>query len=381
MTTEHRQQAPTFVRGVNTEARTVDIIASDFSLDSYGTRIDPNGWDLEQFKKNPVICLQHDSYDDLPVANAIPETIRIENEQLKMTVQFPPEGTSEDSDKAFKLIAAGVLRGVSVGFDPSEWSDEEEKLPDGKILSVRVYRKQRLMEVSFVTIPSNDNGLVVRSRELNQDAKALKAIVREMEDRMKDHQKEIDAKQKLEAYKPSHLLLAVGYMERKQPANKIATKVLERFFEKILKREQPAEEVEAWGEMRDAIEMMAEVPEEKKEEEGEPVVVTEVETSPETVVPEPETPAEPTEPTNPTPAAAPQDERTAFVQIPASDLAEFASKLTRSLTDVGVEALRRGIPIKDACKLIDGTHGVVSTSISHISHGHNSRKDAGGTAV
>src|SRR5947209_10501725 len=172
------------LRGVNFDARTVDIVASDFSLDSYGTRIDPSGWDLEQFRKNPVICLQHDSYADLPVASAIPQTIRVENGKLLMTVQFPPEGTSEDADEAFGLIAAGVLRGVSVGFDPSEWQDTTERTPDGQELRVRVYTKQRLMETSFVTIPSNDNGLVVRARQLNADPAELKTITEKLEARM-----------------------------------------------------------------------------------------------------------------------------------------------------------------------------------------------------
>src|SRR5436190_18739738 len=106
MTTQSRSFQPTQLRGVNRDARTVDIVASDFSIDSYGTRIDPAGWDLEQFKKNPVICLQHDSYSRLPVATAIPETVRVENGKLLMTVQFPPEGTSDDSVGAFSLNAA-----------------------------------------------------------------------------------------------------------------------------------------------------------------------------------------------------------------------------------------------------------------------------------
>src|SRR5437899_706282 len=147
------------LRGVNRDQRTVDIVASDFSLDSYGTRIDPNGWDLEQFKRNPVICLQHDSYSGLPVASAIAESIRVQDGKLLTPPQFPPEGTSDDSDEAFGLVAAAVLRGVSVGFEPVEWEDTTERLPDGQEIRVRVYKKQRLMEVSFVTIPSNDNGL------------------------------------------------------------------------------------------------------------------------------------------------------------------------------------------------------------------------------
>src|SRR3954468_23192214 len=99
MTPQHsRHFQPTQLRGVNADQRTVDIVASDFSLDSYNTRIDPAGWELEQFKKNPVICLQHDSYSGLPVAAAIPESVRVESGKLVMTPRFPPAGTSADAD-------------------------------------------------------------------------------------------------------------------------------------------------------------------------------------------------------------------------------------------------------------------------------------------
>src|SRR4051812_2930103 len=126
---ETRQYVAEQLRGVNRETRTVDIIASDFSIDSYGTRIDPSGWDLEQFRKNGPICVQHDSYtrDGLPIAQALPETVRVENGQLRMRVQFPPAGADQTADRVFELSAAGILRGISVGFDPVEWEDVDEE--------------------------------------------------------------------------------------------------------------------------------------------------------------------------------------------------------------------------------------------------------------
>src|SRR4051812_41147290 len=110
------RQAPNETRSVNRDDRTVDIVASTFDIDSYGTRIDQNGWDLEAFRKNPVICLQHDdrgytASNGLPVANAIPETIRIENQRLTMRIRFPEKGKFPLADQVFDLVADGFMRG------------------------------------------------------------------------------------------------------------------------------------------------------------------------------------------------------------------------------------------------------------------------------
>src|SRR5207244_128126 len=108
------------VRKVNRDKRTISIVASDFSRDSYNTRIDPKGWDLNQFRKNPVILASHDDRS-FPVANAIPETIRVQNDELLMDIRFPDQGKHREADIAYELYADGFMRGVSVGFVPTTW--------------------------------------------------------------------------------------------------------------------------------------------------------------------------------------------------------------------------------------------------------------------
>ena len=39
----------------------LDFVISDGSLDRHGTRINPKGWDLTNFKKNPIALFGHDS--------------------------------------------------------------------------------------------------------------------------------------------------------------------------------------------------------------------------------------------------------------------------------------------------------------------------------
>lgn len=331
-----RHFQPTQLRGVNRDQRTVDIVASDFSLDSYNTRIDPAGWDLEQFKKNPVICLQHDSYCGLPIAQALPETVRVENGKLIMTVQFPPAGTTDDADESFNLIAAGVLRGVSVGFDVDESEVVEEGGADGFKQHVTIYRKQRLMEVSFVTIPSNDNGMVVRARELNADLEVIRKQTVELEATLKN--------------KPAHSAEDIEkwrcYFENKQPTNKAATGVLKRFFE-TRGEKQPDDEISAWKRMAELIEPPPPAPIVEGPKET-PAV------APEEVIPPPPNPPAP---------EAPEPARKASVQIPLSALTELPSKLARAYVEAAVEALRQGIPVKDAVGLIDGLNLTVTTSL------------------
>jgi HK97 family phage prohead protease len=357
---ETRQYVAEQLRGVDRENRTLDIVASDFSLDSYGTRIDPAGWELEQFKKNGPICVQHDSYtrNGLPVAQAIADTVRVDGGKLVMRIQFPPKGADETADRVFELAASGILRGVSVGFDPQEWEDATERQADGSQITVRVYKKQRLMEVSLVTIPSNDNGLVVRSRSQGADEAEVKKLTEELEEGLK-HRK----------YTDEFVEKCVGYFERKQPANRESTKVLARFFA-VRGETQPDDEVLAWKRMAELLEEPAPLTEMEKVEIKEEITAP-VETQPEVPAetPAPEAPTEAPQPTPPTPVPeAPEPARTASVQIPIEVLLALSGKLGRAYADAAAEALRQGVPLKDAGDIIDGLNRTVTSSITTLYH-------------
>lgn len=69
-----------------------------------------------------------------------------------------PQGTSPRIDEIRRLIDAGILRAVSVGFRPSSY----EPLNDGggKAIGYR-FTKQELLETSLVAVPANPNALQV----------------------------------------------------------------------------------------------------------------------------------------------------------------------------------------------------------------------------
>jgi HK97 family phage prohead protease len=171
---EIRQATAEQARDIDIANRRLTVIISTFDIDSYGTRIDQAGWDFETFRKNPVIPLAHDDRgrtgsNGLPVAKGLPDTLRVHNQQTYLTIEFPEEGVFPLADTVWELARGGFINAVSVGFEPLDWEDMEEEDAAGARVPVRVYRKQRLLEVSIVTIPSNSNALVQRARKLGRE--------------------------------------------------------------------------------------------------------------------------------------------------------------------------------------------------------------------
>jgi len=149
--------------------RKYEFIASTADQDRDGEVIDVNGWDLKNFKKNPVIMFAHD-YRTLPIGRAT--RIGVRDGKLVNNVEFPPEGTYEFADIVERLVGAGFLKTESVGFMPKKWEDGDggEKSPR------RTYTKQELLEISIVPVPSNPNALMNAVKEGVITTKQLKQI-------------------------------------------------------------------------------------------------------------------------------------------------------------------------------------------------------------
>uniref|UniRef100_A0A6M3KRV3 Putative prohead protease n=1 Tax=viral metagenome TaxID=1070528 RepID=A0A6M3KRV3_9ZZZZ len=149
--------------------RKYEFIASTSDQDRDGEVIDVNGWDLKNFKKNPVIMFGHD-YRSLPIGRAT--KIGVRDGKLVNNVEFPPEGTYEFADIVERLVGAGFLKTESVGFVPKKWEDGDggEKTPR------RTYTKQELLEISIVPVPSNPNALMNAVEEGVITTKQLQAI-------------------------------------------------------------------------------------------------------------------------------------------------------------------------------------------------------------
>ncbi len=255
-----RLHIPVSTRAIDRNNLTVDIVASTPSVDSYGTIIDQNGWDLDQFKRNPVITWAHDDRgftgsDGLPIANAIPDSVRVENGQLKMRLRFTPEDVNPFGYKVFRMIADGFIHGVSVGFDPQE--DESQQSEDGE--TVRVYTRCKLLETAVVTIPSNDDALIQRqARNLNRenDIETIRSQAKEIEEMAEAKSKDPQGKVKKDDRDyQAYVEKCIGYFEKKQKPNRAATRFLKHWYQ-VRAEEPPEDEADAWDEMGEHLDQM-----------------------------------------------------------------------------------------------------------------------------
>ena len=132
----------------------VEFVLSDESIDRMGDVIVAAGWKLDNFKRNPVALFNHKA--DFVVGKW--ERLRVDGERLRGHLRFAPAGTSPRIDEIRKLVEAGILQAVSVGFAPIGTPEPRMKnnMPSGF-----TYRGQELIETSLVSVPANPNALAV----------------------------------------------------------------------------------------------------------------------------------------------------------------------------------------------------------------------------
>ena len=142
---------------------TLDFVISDGTLDRHGTRINPKGWDLRNFKKNPIALFGHDSR--FPIGTW--SNIRTEGDRLVATLVLAARGTSDRLDEIISLVEQGVLRAVSVGFNVIKFGTAGKDEYD--------YLEQELIETSVVSVGSNTNALA-KARALNVSRETLSLV-------------------------------------------------------------------------------------------------------------------------------------------------------------------------------------------------------------
>lgn len=140
------------------EDRILRFIGSTEVPDRDGDIISAEGWDLTNYKANPVFLWAHD-YSKPPIGKAI--DVRVRNKQLIFDIQFPEEGVYPLADTVYKLYKGGFLNATSVGFvgkQATQRDDEAVKdLPEWR-RGVK-FLAQELLELSAVPVPSNPTAL------------------------------------------------------------------------------------------------------------------------------------------------------------------------------------------------------------------------------
>jgi len=149
-------------------------IASTENPDRDGEVIKIDGWDLKNFKENPVIMASH-KWQDFPIGKAT----KIAIEKGKLVFSMMLSEATEEAKNAKQLINEGILKSFSVGFIPRERDEKNNN----------IIKEAELLEISLVSIPANPNAVVL-AKSLD-DNKMADYIYREFKDMIKKSSSEV----------------------------------------------------------------------------------------------------------------------------------------------------------------------------------------------
>lgn len=218
--------------------RILRFVISDETQDSDDDILLFEGWNLSRFVKNPIGLYMH-QYDKPAMAKAV-NIIKDEmNRTIMIDFKFPSfdEMSSDErfvsdwaklTDTIFNLYKNGYMNAVSVGFDSNDFT----KNPNSQY--GRIYKNKNLLEVSFVSVPANENALrTAKSKGFIDDEgiKALKQFEEKSEkgdDKMEDDKKTIKTGNTLNVKNRENLLNMINMMNS---AMMIANQMMENYQE------------------------------------------------------------------------------------------------------------------------------------------------------
>lgn len=158
---------------VNTKAeqegkRRFRYIANAETPDRMGDIIRQAGWDFRDFKTNPIALWAHND-KQFPIGTVHDIEVGPDRKgvpTLLESIEYLDKDVSEDADKVFKLVNAGVIKAVSVGFRPLKTyvpKNEEDRKSIGLGPYGVEYKKQAQLELSNCSIPAHQNALRVKT--------------------------------------------------------------------------------------------------------------------------------------------------------------------------------------------------------------------------
>lgn len=153
------------------------FILHDESVNTRGYRMLTSGANLTEFRKNPVMFLNHMDFE-LPIGRW--ENIRVEDGRILADAVF--DDNDERARQVRDKVANNFIRAASVGaWPPEELSDDDAlKLPGQTGPTIT---KWTMREASIVTIGANHNALVLFDRTTGEriDLERTEAFIRLMD--------------------------------------------------------------------------------------------------------------------------------------------------------------------------------------------------------
>ncbi len=156
------------VRGINEQKRTVTAILSTPSIDRYGEIILPEAFlkRIDRFKRNPVMLANHVTAANTGASGIIGKWIDIGvrkvpgvGQALVGTCRFMED--DELAESWWQRFRQGMAVAFSVGMIIHAWEARPVKQDKGETRSVRVYTDVELLEVSAVSVPANQDAVVL----------------------------------------------------------------------------------------------------------------------------------------------------------------------------------------------------------------------------
>jgi HK97 family phage prohead protease len=155
------------IRKVHAEKRSgLTFVLSDETKDRMGDVIMADGWELADFRKNPIALFGHRS--DFVIGKW--SNLRVEKQALLGDLELAAKGTSARIDEVVSLVEADVLRATSVGFRRIKSAPLDPEKP----YAGERFTKQELVECSVVAVPANPNALAVaKALHISTDVQKL----------------------------------------------------------------------------------------------------------------------------------------------------------------------------------------------------------------
>jgi len=139
------------------------FVASSNAVNRYGDVIEQD-WILADYWKNPVLLFAHQSRE-APVGKVTSFDVTPDGTKTLAKIAFVPDALADERTKYLAtLVRHKFLNAVSVGFIPGEETDRRDEA-SGKWLGY-TYRKNRLVELSLVTVPANQDAIQLEARAL-----------------------------------------------------------------------------------------------------------------------------------------------------------------------------------------------------------------------
>ena len=150
------------VKTVDEDQRLIEGVASTPEVDRVGDVVVPEG---ATFKLPMPLLWQHRA--DSPIGHVVAATVT--KSGIKIRAQIAKDIGLPDIDRAWTLIKAGLVRGLSIGFKALEMEPLDAKDPWGG----QRFTKWEWMELSAVTIAANGSATISSIKQL--DTAALRA--------------------------------------------------------------------------------------------------------------------------------------------------------------------------------------------------------------